>query len=199
MNNDLLIVVGVAVLGLTALGLEFSRQFSAGGEFVQAFLDMLTTLSMAIHIYALLGILFGGGALVSVIFKMDELKSERLKELYPSPLEQHQSLKDRTFDNIRWEQIQEHINSKNSNDWQMAVLEADKLLGQALEQKGFAGETIGEKLKQADPSDLLSLERAWDAHKLRNRIAHDSTPPDHRTAQQAIEDYRAVLQELGYI
>ncbi|PIR51035.1 hypothetical protein COU78_02645 [Candidatus Peregrinibacteria bacterium CG10_big_fil_rev_8_21_14_0_10_49_24] len=51
------------------------------------------------------------------------------------------------------------------------VLEADKVLDQALAARGYKG-SLGEKLQKAGPR-FSDLDAVWRAHKLRNRIAHE--------------------------
>lgn len=64
-----------------------------------------------------------------------------------------------------WERI------KNESDARHAIIDADKLLDQALAARGFTG-TLGEKMKTA--RKLFSDNNAvWTAHKLRNTLAHE--------------------------
>jgi hypothetical protein len=77
--------------------------------------------------------------------------------------------------NKRWVNVQTLINSHNVNDWKQAILEADIILDEMLEKMGYQGESIGAKLKQIESSDFMTLNQAWEAHKMRNRIAHKGT------------------------
>lgn len=77
--------------------------------------------------------------------------------------------------NPRWQQVQELVASDNPNDWRQAIIEADIILGDMLTSQEYKGETIGEQLKQVEPADFLTLNDAWEAHKVRNRIAHDGS------------------------
>lgn len=51
------------------------------------------------------------------------------------------------------------------------VLAADAVLDLALTELGFRG-SLGEKLKKAGPR-IPTIQAVWDAHKLRNRLAHE--------------------------
>lgn len=51
------------------------------------------------------------------------------------------------------------------------VLAADAVLDLALTELGFAG-SLGDKLKKAGPR-IPTIQAVWDAHKLRNRLAHE--------------------------
>lgn len=99
----------------------------------------------------------------------------------------------------RWNGIEKHLSSENPNDWKLAIIEADVMLEEALDGAGYAGLSIGDKLKSVSPSALASLDDAWSAHKVRNAIAHghDDFVLTKKIAQDTIVQYRKTLQELG--
>ncbi|MAF59288.1 MAG: hypothetical protein QF858_03615 [Candidatus Pacebacteria bacterium] len=101
----------------------------------------------------------------------------------------------------KWEDILAHIGSENPNDWRLAIIEADVLLEQILTRAGYEGETLGEQLKSVARGDFESIDSAWEAHKVRNRIAHEGTRYDitHDEAKQTINLYRRVFKDLQYI
>ena len=85
----------------------------------------------------------------------------------------------------------------SSESWQLAIIQADKLLDQALREKGVAGNTLGERLKNAN-NHLSDINSVWKAHKLRNHIAHE---PDasvtKRQASDALKTFKRALVDLG--
>lgn len=101
----------------------------------------------------------------------------------------------------RFAQVREYIESDNPNDWKHAIIEADIILDKALKQLGYAGVSLGERLRSITPSMLASINDAWEAHKVRNQIAHSG--PDfvltHKIARDAIMRYERVLSELGLL
>lgn len=101
----------------------------------------------------------------------------------------------------RWEKILAHANSNNPSDWRWAIIEADIFLEESLKAKGFMGDNLGEILKSMTKGDLSSLDAAWDAHKVRNRIAHDGDKFDlnEREVKRVILLFEAVLKELKVI
>ena len=103
--------------------------------------------------------------------------------------------------NSRWEDIQSHISSDNPNDWKLSIIEADVMLEEALDDAGYTGATIGDKLKGVPSRQLGTLDDAWSAHKVRNQIAHGGTEfiLTHKMAQDTIGQYRRVFHELGVI
>lgn len=96
----------------------------------------------------------------------------------------------------RWLAITQQTGS-TSESWQFAILSADKLLDSALRDRGVAGETLGERLKNAKPY-LSELDKVWRAHKLRNRIAHeDGVSVSRRQATEALKIFKKALTDLG--
>jgi hypothetical protein len=92
----------------------------------------------------------------------------------------------------RWEKI-EQVQKMGDAGWQVAVIQADKLLDKALKQRGFAGETMGDRLKSAHAGD-----RVWAAHKVRNRIAHETDVKlNHIVISQALRGFKEGLKNVG--
>lgn len=92
-----------------------------------------------------------------------------------------------------------HIDSSNPNDWKLAIIEADIILDDILKQQGFVGASLGERLRNISPNQLASLNDAWEAHKIRNRIAHDGADfvLTQRLAEETVNRYRRVFAEFG--
>lgn len=103
--------------------------------------------------------------------------------------------------NDKWGKVQAHINSTNPSDWKLAILECDIMLSDILEKMGYTQESISEKLKSIEPSDFTNIEAAWEAHKIRNQIAHEGSDflINEREAKRVISLYEAVFQEFEYI
>jgi hypothetical protein len=101
----------------------------------------------------------------------------------------------------RWKSAINHINSDNPNDWKQAILEADIILDDLLDRMGYRGESIGEKLKKVAKGDMASLNEAWEAHKIRNQIAHEGSSfnLNQLQAKNVIAMYRKVFDEFYYI
>jgi hypothetical protein len=96
-------------------------------------------------------------------------------------------------------EIEHQLKPDDPSSYQMSVLNADKLVDQALKARGTSGQTMGERMKS---SVTLFTDRngIWMAHKLRNRIAHE---PDaqitHDEAKRALNSFRKALKDLGAI
>jgi uncharacterized membrane protein len=98
-------------------------------------------------------------------------------------------------------QLQIHIDSDNPNDWKLALIEADIILDEILKQQGYAGASLGERLRSISPSSLASLDDAWQAHKLRNQIAHGGVDfvLTQKLAKETINRYLRVFADLGIL
>lgn len=101
------------------------------------------------------------------------------------------SVKDIQYVRFHFEKIHSELEKNPKN----AVIDADKLLDFALGKRGFGG-NLGEKLKKAGPlfSDLNGV---WNAHKLRNRIAHELGEINKSEAKMALDSFKRGLKDLG--
>lgn len=102
---------------------------------------------------------------------------------------------------LRWQNVLEHANSDSPSDWRLAILEADTMLESASQKLPVVADTLGERLKKIDKSTLRSLDSAWEAHKVRNRIAHEGLDFDitKRETLRVIGLFEQVLRELDAI
>ncbi len=92
------------------------------------------------------------------------------------------------------------IEAQNPSDWNLAIIQADAILDNLFKDMGLFGETMGDRLKQLDRSKLQSLDDVWEAHKLRNRIAHATDRVlTQDEARRAIWLYANALRELQYL
>jgi len=97
----------------------------------------------------------------------------------------------------RWQEINNHLDSINESEWKFAVIEADTIVDTMLRDL-FPGETMGERLMNIDKTKLLSIDGLWEAHKIRNRLAHDPNYfMRHAEAVRAIKLFEITLKEIG--
>ncbi|MES2668751.1 MAG: hypothetical protein V4644_03635 [Patescibacteria group bacterium] len=104
-------------------------------------------------------------------------------------------------DHSRWAHVRGLVESPHESDWRQAIIEADIMLDDLLSQLGYPGQSVGEKLKAVNPSRFQSLQYAWDAHKVRNEIAHSGSAFEltERLAHRTIAMYEVVMREHGEI
>jgi len=102
--------------------------------------------------------------------------------------------------NQGWEKILKLIGSDNPNDWKLSIIEADKMLETVVNTFAVPGDNIGDKLKNIEKSDFITLEEAWQAHKVRNQIAHEHDfHLSQRDARIAIDNFEKVFKEFDFI
>jgi len=103
--------------------------------------------------------------------------------------------------NERWERVERLMKSTVASEWRQAVIEADIILDDMLTRMGYEGNSIGDKLKQIEQSDFVTLNKAWEAHKVRNHLAHrggDYIFPKNEV-ERVIGLYKQVFMEFYYI
>lgn len=101
----------------------------------------------------------------------------------------------------RWKMILEHVESEHPSDWRLAIIEADIMLAELLDILQLHGDTMGDKLKAVEKSDFLTIDEAWEAHKIRNRLAHEGSEflINQREARRVIGLYQKVFEEFEMI
>jgi len=102
---------------------------------------------------------------------------------------------------LRWNRVLEQSASSNPESWRLAILEADIMLSELLDLQGYRGETIADKMKQVDRANFNSIDAAWEAHKIRNAIAHEGTAHvlSSREVRRVISLYERAFREFRYI
>ncbi len=131
----------------------------------------------------LVGVLLLGGALLLLIMTRGGGRSSLNIDKYRS----------------EWMKIEQSVARDNESSWHLAVLNADKLLDKALRERGFKGQTMGERMKSAKDS-WENTNHIWTAHKLRNQIAHETQAKvTYDITRRALEAYKQGLKDMGAI
>lgn len=159
----------------------------------QAFLAHVWTIIVIIgYIVAVLGFFI----IIYVTVRLFELRA-REHEYYGTVIAAPES----GGKNARWEHIERLMEGGSMSEWREAIIEADIMLDDMLSRQGYVGDGVSEKLRMVERSDFNSLNNAWEAHKVRNRIAHDGMAFDlsETLAQRTIANYEAVFREFKLI
>ncbi|MDO8523512.1 MAG: hypothetical protein Q7S12_04530 [bacterium] len=99
-----------------------------------------------------------------------------------------------------WSLIVTKSRLPDENERKFAIIAADALIERILDLAGYHGENLGDRLKKIESSDLDSLNDLWEAHKIRNRIAHEASYRlSLEDAARAIACFEKTLKELKYI
>ena len=155
------------------------------------------------YLFSIISFIFSALLLVGITYAMIRYSELRTRE------EARLREQERAFrlaqaaagENARWQSVTAHISSDNPNDWRVAIVEADIMLDELLDSLGYAGATIADKLKAARPEAFRSIEDAWEAHKVRNAVAHRGGDfvLTRRATDTAIAQYRQVFEEFKFI
>lgn len=129
-------------------------------------------------------ILIGGGMLFTII----SISKRGSKSL---DVEKYRS---------RWMKIESQLDNKNTDSYTLSILNADSLLDKALKEKGIAGKTMGERMKQMQ-GKWTNGNGLWAAHKIRNKIAHEpeTLNLDYARTKQALVAFKQALKDVGAI
>lgn len=99
----------------------------------------------------------------------------------------------------KWLKIEQDLVKREQASYQLVILESDKLLDNALKQRGIAGQTMGERMKSFQ-ARWSNANLVWSAHKLRNQIAHESGfQPSYDDARRALNGFKQALKDVGAI
>ena len=129
------------------------------------------------------------------LFDLRKREAEYYSTLIPTHGEENDGV------NPRWQKIEKLSGGASASEWREAIIEADIMLDDMLSRRGHIGDGVGEKLKSADPSDFSTLQDAWEAHKVRNQIAHEGSAFElsESLAHRTIARYESVFREFKEI
>jgi len=189
-------------------GVDFTPLFRSVYEFMtgsdvttNGFFQLLQSLWTGFSVFAfLISFLFIFGIIYSY------LKINEYAALSAAKLEAHEAAwqalygQNAASGGSAWSTVEAHVASDSPSEWKLAIIEADIMLGKALTAAGYNG-SIGEQLKSVPKTQLQSLQDAWDAHLIRNKIAHEGSDfvLTRSMAQEAIIKFGRVLRELQVI
>lgn len=95
-----------------------------------------------------------------------------------------------------WLAIEQSL-TNDAGSWQLAIMNADKLMDRALKERGFKGATTGERMTAASRT-FTKRDAVWAAHKLRNRVAHEEAIRlNPKLTKQALASFKYALKDLG--
>lgn len=138
--------------------------------------------------------------------KDEESEKQKIKEII------NESNHSRGIWTDRWHVVEGYMRDEMEVMWRLGIIEADNLLYDVLKEKGYGanakgygadakggnGSSLGDMMKEAN---FNSISQAWDAHKVRNRIAHEGSAYHltDREARRVYGLYEEVLRELKAI
>ncbi len=100
--------------------------------------------------------------------------------------------------NRRWKRITKNLGGENEEEHKLAIIEADDLLYQLMEEKGYEGGTFELLIEGVGIRVMPNQEEILFAHKIRNAIVYDTSYVlDIQIAKKAISDYETAIKNLA--
>jgi hypothetical protein len=168
---------------------ETSLEVAGVKGWFKGFLAVILTIGTVLTIGLLGGIVYATIRTSQIRAK----EARRIRDAIPKKMQPKR--------NDRWDKVMTHVSSENPNDWRLAIIEADVMLDELITRMGYLGTTLGDRLKQVARGDMRTLDAAWEAHRVRNQVAHAGTDfiLTQREARRVIELYGAVFAEFKFI
>lgn len=133
--------------------------------------------------FMLAGVLVVAGVVLWIIFRLQHGSNQLDVEKYRK----------------KWLEIERQLKRDDNRSCQFAVIEADRLLDSALKENGIKGDTMGERMKTAKDK-WTNRDAVWNAHKLRNRIVHETNVEvSYDAARRALAGFKRALKDMGAI
>ncbi|MEY2664870.1 MAG: hypothetical protein RIT04_678 [Candidatus Parcubacteria bacterium] len=152
-------------------------------------------ISLVVSVFCIIGIIISVDGIIRIRRREHELLYAKVVEA-----DQDEAVPDPDL-SARWQRVLELVESTNDSDWRQAIIEADIMLEDLLVRLGYQGAGVGERLKRANTGDFKTLDKAGEAHGIRNRIAHDGSNfvLNPHEVRRVISLFREVFEEFYYI
>lgn len=99
-----------------------------------------------------------------------------------------------------WRNILKRLDSKDSEAYKLAVVEADKFFNEMLETLGYKGKDFEERMERISPGGISDLENIYQAHEIAEKIIKDSKfeLPLEKT-KNILENFEKTLKEIDVL
>jgi len=102
--------------------------------------------------------------------------------------------------NKSWQKILSRLNKNDEANLRLALIEADNLFDDLLKQIKLPGESMADRLKYLDSSQVPNIDEIWQAHKLRNIVVHNPEYPITKNEiESGVRAYEKALKELEFM
>jgi hypothetical protein len=131
-------------------------------------------------LWFIVGVIFLGVVMLAAITRLSRGRKPKLNQQYYQQ---------------QWTELLARVQTQDG--MVLAIIDADKLLDQALKKHRYKGKTMGERLVSAQRV-IKDNDAVWYAHKLRNRLVHEpNVRLKKKEAQTALTGFRQGLKDLG--
>ncbi len=93
-----------------------------------------------------------------------------------------------------WQEIKMRARKNNEEDRKVAIMDADDAIYNILDQYGYTGETIEEKLKEINNEILPNIDKIREVHQKRNEIVRN---PNKKLSSQEATDIILAYEETA--
>ena len=98
----------------------------------------------------------------------------------------------------QFDEIEGLLRSNDAIHAAQAVVRADSFLDNLMKQVGGQGASFADRLRSLESRFLQDIyQQIWNAHKLRNTIAHEQITISVGQAQSSLQTYRRAASQLG--
>ena len=98
----------------------------------------------------------------------------------------------------QWSKIKKRIETGTEPDLKLAIIDADDLLAEVLDDRGYEGDDFVEAIKKAGKLISPILDDVIKAHEIRNSIVYN---PDYKIsaeqAKKALQTYESAVNSIG--
>jgi len=102
--------------------------------------------------------------------------------------------------NKSWQKILTRLNKSDEANIRLALIEADNLFDELLKQMRIPGESMADRLRYVDSSQIPNIDEIWRAHKLRNVLVHNHEYPITKNEMEfGVYAYEKALKDLDFI
>jgi hypothetical protein len=175
------------------LGVLYRLIFGGGDVGLASFLELADTVWTIVTVLAFLFSLAAIGVFVYSTMRLYQVREdEEGRYTTISQAELHE-----VVESSRWANVMALVREGTDASWRQAIIEADVVLDELTLRLGLPGMSLGERLRAASRDHFLTLDQAWEAHKVRNDIAHQGSQfvLSEQVALRTIANYEAVFRE----
>lgn len=185
----LIFIIGYLIIGISGSVLDSFTALSQN-IYVYRFILALKIISGTIATLSIIGIVY-------VLSKSLKLRREHLGDV---PQSQVSSAPQVHPFALEWSGIHSRLETATDADAALIIIDADALADRILRELGLPGETMGERLISLGDQKFKAIDDLWDAHKIRNQIAHEGAKNiTYSDAAYALAKYEKAFKELGVI
>lgn len=98
----------------------------------------------------------------------------------------------------RWDKIKNRIESGSESEYKLAVIEADDFLNEIMDERGYDGEDLEEKIKESGKLLAPVFSEVMSAHEVRNSIVYNQDYSlDAERAKKILDIYESAINSIG--